>query len=45
MAETVKLGINVPAVSSVAAERVTEAWDEPLTKEQVLAIVDPFIPG
>lgn len=40
---TTHLGINVTAVTPVAAKEVTEAFDEPLTKAQVLAIVDPFI--
>lgn len=45
--ETTQLGVNVPQVagSGVTAEDVTEAFDEPLTMQQVLAIVDPFIPG
>ncbi|TCJ13496.1 ferritin-like domain-containing protein [Flaviaesturariibacter flavus] len=29
--------------TTVATDKVTEAFDEPLTKAQVLAIVDPFI--
>lgn len=33
-------GINGLAISAAAA---TESFDEPLTKEQILAIVDPFI--
>ncbi|WP_411282250.1 ferritin-like domain-containing protein [Gemmatimonas sp.] len=41
---TVHLGINAATVSpSVAVKEVTEAFDEPLTMAQVLAIVDPFI--
>lgn len=40
-----QLGINVVNVSGVSAEQVTEAWDEPLTMQDVLAIVDPFIVG
>lgn len=46
MAETIKYGINVVAVSSqfgVDTEDVTEAFDEPLTIQQVLQIVGPFI--
>ncbi|MGI8499241.1 MAG: ferritin-like domain-containing protein [Gemmatimonadaceae bacterium] len=42
---TVQLGINVPSITSVALDEVTESFDEPLTKEQVLAIVRPFIVG
>ncbi|WP_373062474.1 ferritin-like domain-containing protein [Gemmatimonas sp.] len=41
---TVHLGINAASVSpSVAVKEVTEAFDEPLTMAQVLAIVGPFI--
>lgn len=40
---TEQLGVSVPTVSGVSAEAVTESFDEPLTKEQVLAIADPFI--
>ncbi len=36
-------GVNVTAITSVGLDEVTEAFDEPLTKAQVLAIVDPFI--
>lgn len=43
MNQTVKYNVDVPAVSGVSAESVTEAWDEPLTTEEVLAIVAPFI--
>lgn len=43
MDQTVKSGVDVPAVSGVGAEQVTEAWDEPLGHEEVLAILDPFI--
>lgn len=42
-AETTQMGINVPTRSGVSAEAVSEAFDEPLTKEQVLAIAKPFI--
>ena len=45
MNQTVKSNIDVPAVSGIGAEQVTEAWDEPLTTEEVLAIVAPFIVG
>ena len=40
---TVQAGINVVAVTTVGAEAVSEAFDEPLSKQQVLAIVAPFI--
>lgn len=43
MNQTVKYNVDVPAVSGVSAESVTEAWDEPLSTEEVLAIVAPFI--
>lgn len=38
-------GVDVTGIvpASVSAEDVTEAFDEPLTREAVLAIVDPFI--
>lgn len=36
---------NLGGLSSVPASAITEAFDEPLTKDQVLAIVDPFIVG
>jgi rubrerythrin len=45
--EDVTTQANVPIVgvggSAVDASDASEAFDEPLTKEQVLAIVDPFI--
>lgn len=41
--QVVQLGVNVPSVSSISAEAVTESFDEPLTKQQVLAIAGPFI--
>jgi hypothetical protein len=43
---TVHLGIDVAALPfpfAIARDEVTEAFDEPLTQAQVLAIVDPFI--
>lgn len=43
MNQTVKYNVDVPAVSGVGAEAVTEAWDEPLSTEDVLAIVAPFL--
>ncbi len=39
----VHLGINVPSITPVSSKEITEAFDEPLTQAQVLAIVDPFI--
>lgn len=38
---TVQAGVNIASFVSVSA--ATESFDEPLTKEQVLAIVGPFI--
>jgi hypothetical protein len=38
-------GVNVSSVSNVADEEITEAFDEPLTMDAVLAIVDPFVDG
>ncbi|GAB4022236.1 ferritin-like domain-containing protein [Spirosoma koreense] len=35
--------LNVASISGVATDTVSEAFDEPLTKEQVLAIAGPFI--
>lgn len=42
---TTQAGINIVNINgkSISAEAASEAFDEPLTKEQVLAIVDPFI--
>ena len=40
---TVHAGVDAATVSSVAVDEVTEAFDEPLTMAQVLAIVNPFI--
>ncbi len=42
---TTQLGINVATVSPADTTEDTEAFDEPLTKAQVLAIVAPFIVG
>ena len=38
-------GVNVAAVSDVSNEEITEAFDEPLTMDAVLDIVDPFVDG
>lgn len=40
---TMHLGINVPSITTASAKEVSEAFDEPLTQAQVLAIVAPFI--
>lgn len=40
---TTHVGVEVTSVTKAPANAVKEAWDEPLTKEQVLAIVAPFI--
>ena len=40
---TVHLGIDVTTVTPVSRKEITEAFDEPLTMAEVLAIVDPFI--
>jgi hypothetical protein len=40
---TVQGGVDVTSIVSVGLDEVTEAFDEPLTKAEVLAIVDPFI--
>lgn len=43
MDETVKYEVDVPSVSTVNAVQVTEAFDEPLTMKEVLAIVSEFL--
>lgn len=42
---TVQAGIQITGINgfNITAEDASEAFDEPLTKEQVLMIVDPFI--
>lgn len=40
---TTHLGTDATTVTDVPDEQVTEAFDEPLTEEQVLAIAGPFI--
>jgi hypothetical protein len=42
---TTQAGVNIVGINGfdISAEDASEAFDEPLTKEQVLAIVDPFI--
>lgn len=42
-AVTTQAGINVPAVSGISAASVTEAFDEPLSKQAVLDIASLFI--
>lgn len=43
--QTTQAGVNVVGINgfAITAEAASEAFDEPLTKAQVLAIVDPFI--
>ncbi|HET7274260.1 MAG TPA: hypothetical protein VFI91_03735, partial [Longimicrobiaceae bacterium] len=41
--ETVQLGVDIPDVANISTELATEAFDEPLTMAEVLAIADPFI--
>jgi hypothetical protein len=40
---TTQLTINVPTITTAPAVNVTEAFDEPLTMDAVLAIAGPFI--
>ncbi len=42
---TTQLGLEIKNINgqSISADAATEAFDEPLTMDQVLAIVDPFI--
>ncbi len=40
---TTQLGVNTVGLGGKSQDAATEAFDEPLTKDQVLAIVDPFI--
>lgn len=40
---TEKYGVDLTEVSSIEEEQITEAFDEPLTMEEVLAIAGPFI--
>ncbi len=42
---TTQGGANLAGLPGVPASAVTEAFDEPLTREEVLAIVRPFIRG
>ncbi len=44
-ANTTHLGVDALTVSTKSAEATTEAYDEPLTMEEVLAIAGPFIVG
>lgn len=38
-----QLGVDVTSVTSVGANGITEAWDEPLSKEEVLGIANLFL--
>ncbi len=40
---TTHAGLDATTVTDVDSDEVKEAWDEPLTMRQVLAIVDPFL--
>ncbi len=40
---TTQAGVNITGFSGISANAASEAFDEPLTKAEVLAIVDPFI--
>lgn len=40
---TTQLGIELSTITGVAVDEITESFDEPLTMQAVLAIVDPFI--
>lgn len=40
---TTQGGVNMDSVSKVSHRALTEAFDEPLTRAQVTAIVSPFI--
>lgn len=42
-ANTRHAGVEVPSVTSVSAEAITEAWDEPLPKDKVLEIAGLFL--
>jgi hypothetical protein len=41
--QTTELDVNVPSVAGVSTQAASEAFDEPLTKDQVLAIASLFI--
>lgn len=40
---TMQLGVQTAGLAGKSADAASEAFDEPLTKDDVLAIVDPFI--
>lgn len=42
-AQTEQLGVQLPSISEIDEEAITESFDEPLTKEEVLAIASLFI--
>ena len=44
-ANTTHLGVDVKTLTVKSEEAITEAYDEPLTMEEVLAIAGPFIVG
>lgn len=41
--QVVQGGVNLVALTGMSADKVSGAFDEPLTKEQVLAIAGPFL--
>ena len=41
--QTTQLGVDVSTVTSVGSDGITEAWDEPLAKDDVLAIASLFL--
>ncbi|GAB3498837.1 ferritin-like domain-containing protein [Spirosoma knui] len=41
--EVTQGGVNLTSLTGLSADRISEAFDEPLTKEQVLAIATPFL--
>ncbi len=44
-ANTTHAGLDVTEVSEIPTDAITEAWDEPLTREEVLTIAGLFISG
>lgn len=40
---TTHAGVSVPSITSIALEEITESFDEPLTKAEVVAIITPFL--
>ena len=43
---TTQAGVNIVNINgkSISMEAASESFDEPLSMEQILAIVDPFLP-